>query len=228
MRFVVTTPHVLRALQARERELPFRERIKPFNFVMSPLSDPRTLPVEAVDGQGFTLIAPFTEDSSSWYDLPYVNVHDGRTYRLAPHGKRLPSEAQAQTYGEIVSRYVHHAEAKSLAPDGKGCRAETRGLLQRTPVTAGQFHRIGKETDRRWEQGEDFRLLMPTLVQYQPDETERLASNPGLADELRRWSIRAIARESGISPTTIKAARRGHRIRKSTAHRLRTVIKNLI
>lgn len=204
-----------------------RTRTRAQCHLIYPISDPRALPVDVVDAQGFTLFAPFTDDSSRWYDLPYVNVHDGRTYRLAPHGKRLPSEAQAQTYGEVVRRYPHHPEAKSLAPDGTPCRADTHGLLQRTPVTAGEFRRIGKETDRRWEQGEDISLLMPTLVQYHPEETDRLVSDPALARELQRWSIRVIARESGISPTTIKAARRGDRIRKSTAQRLWAVIKSL-
>ena len=75
--------------------------------------------------------------------------------------------------------------------------------------------------------GRRYQLLTPTLVQYQPDDTERLASNPGLADEPSPWSIRSIARESGISPTTIKAARRGERIRKATARKLWNAIKNL-
>lgn len=89
-----------------------RTRTRAQCHLIYPISDPRALPVDVVDAQGFTLFAPFTDDSSRWYDLPYVNVHDGRTYRLAPHGKRLPSEAQAQTYGEVVRRYPHHPEAR--------------------------------------------------------------------------------------------------------------------
>src|SRR5690242_312774 len=39
MRFTITTSEVLKVLQARERGLPYRDRTKPFNFVLSPILD---------------------------------------------------------------------------------------------------------------------------------------------------------------------------------------------
>ena len=226
MRFVITTPQVLKVLQAREADRPYRDRVKPFNFIMSPMLARGGHPVGA-GRHPVMLIAPSTDDASRWYDAPFVNIHDGKSYRLAPPSTRLPSEAQPHTYRDIVSRYRRHPEAKSLAPDGTACRADTVGLLQRTPVTADECRRIGKETDRRWEQGEDISLIMPTLVEYRPEETQRLAPDPRLARELRRTSIRAIARASGVSPTTIKVARRGERIRKTTAATLRAALAGL-
>src|SRR5258706_2918143 len=118
MRFAVTTPQVLKVLQARQSPLPYGDRMKPFNFVLSPLIDPMGgCPIDA-NAPHFTLIAPFTDDATRWYRLPFVNVHDGITYRLAPPNTRVPAEAQPQTYRDVVSRYRWHAEAKSLAPDG--------------------------------------------------------------------------------------------------------------
>jgi hypothetical protein len=122
---------------------------------------------------------------------------------------------------------IGHPEAKSLAHDGTPCRADTIGLLRRTPVTADELCRIGKETDRRWEQGEDISLIMPALIEYSPNETQQLVSDLLLARELRGRSIREIARESAVSPTTIKAARRGERIRKSTARHLQRILHRL-
>jgi hypothetical protein len=59
-----------------------------------------------------------------------------------------------------------HPEFKSLAPDGSPCKADTRGLLKRCPVTAAGFHFIGKETERGWDQVDDVSTLLPELVRY--------------------------------------------------------------
>jgi hypothetical protein len=39
MRVAITTPEVLKSLQARESKLPYRDRAKPFNFVLMPIID---------------------------------------------------------------------------------------------------------------------------------------------------------------------------------------------
>ena len=72
-----------------------------------------------------------------------------------------------------MSQYHWQREAKSLAPDGNPCTSHSAGLLRRTPLTAAGFRYIGKETDRRWEQGEDFSLLDPLVLEYYPNETAR-------------------------------------------------------
>ena len=88
---------------------------------------------------------------------------DSTRYRLitdwtSPEfGKR--DTAIAETYKTLLYRYMFHPEAKSLGPDGKPCGRETRGLLQRTHVIAGKHRRIGKEADRRWEEGDDLELV---------------------------------------------------------------------
>ena len=40
MRFTITTPEVLRVLQSRQKGLPYRDRAKPSNFIVSPVIDP--------------------------------------------------------------------------------------------------------------------------------------------------------------------------------------------
>ncbi len=228
MRLAITTPEVLKVLQVRQKGLPYRDRTKPYNFVLSPIIDRLTggHPVGA-DPDRFTLIAPFTPDPSRWYGLSYVNVHDGKSYRLARPGRRLPFDAEAQTYGDVVSRYRWHPEAKSLAPDGNPCTSHSAGLLRRSPVTADGFRYIPKETNRRWEQGEDFSLLDPLVLEYHPNETARLVTDPILQRDARRVSIRALARAAGVSDKTVKAARRSQRLRKSTVEKLAKVLKSL-
>lgn len=126
MRFTITTPHVLKVLQARQRDLPYCERVKPFGFIQSPLIDRLTggHPVGA-DSHRFTLIGPFSSNPSGWFDLTYFNVHDGKPYRLARPGKRISYEAEATSLGDVVDRYRWHPEFKSLAPDGSQCTRKT-------------------------------------------------------------------------------------------------------
>ena len=78
---------------------------------------------------------------------------------------------------DVLCRYRWHPEAKSLAPDGTRCGKRTAGLLKRTPVVAANFSYIGKETDRRWEQGEDISMLTAEVLEYRPNETARLFQN---------------------------------------------------
>jgi hypothetical protein len=150
-----------------------------------------------------------------------VNIHDpniGRgnaaKYRLGRPDRRLPSEALPKTYGDFVARYRWHAEAKSLAPDGARCTAHTCGLLRRMPVFATGFGCIGKETDRRWEHGEDISLLKSKVTVYRPNETAKLATDYELQDDIRRVSIRVLARAAGVTENSVKAARRGDRLKK--------------
>ena len=92
-------------------------------------------------------------------------------------------------------------------------------------MTVEGFRYIGKETDRRWGQGEDLSLVDPLVIEYRPNETERLVADPILRRDARRVSIRSLARCAGVSEKTVKAARRGRRLRKSTFHKLMAALK---
>jgi hypothetical protein len=47
-------------------------------------------------------------------------------------------------------------------------------------VEAYYLRHIGKETDRRWEQGEDISILDPFTLEYCPNEAEHLSIDPDL------------------------------------------------
>jgi hypothetical protein len=103
-------------------------------------------------------------------------------------------------------QYHGHREAKSFAPDGSTCRADTAGLLKQYPVNVTSFHLIGKETERGWEQNDDISTLMPSLMRY--------GSGTGIADEQLRTRLLEIPLaflefETGLSRHTIVRARRG-------------------
>lgn len=228
MRFTITTPQVMKVLQARQKHLPHRDRVKPYNFIQSPVIDHVNGHPVGADPNRLTLIAAFTSEPSRWCKRPYVNVHDGKQYRLGQPGKRLPYEAEPKTYGQFVSQYRWHPEAKSLAPDWSACDARTRGLLRRTQVNAVDFRYIGKETDRRWEQGEDLSILDPNLLEYRAGETARLVTDPKLQHDACLVPIRVLSKESKMTEKTVKEVRRGKRIRKSTAKKIRAALDRLL
>jgi hypothetical protein len=97
-------------------------------------------------------------------------------------------------------------------------------VLQRTPVTAEGFRYIGKETDRRWEQGEDISMLDPHVLEYRPNETAQLTTDPNLQRNARQVSIRDLAEVAEVSEKTVKAARRGERLRRSTVEKLKKAL----
>ncbi len=227
MRFTITTPKVLMALQKRQHELPYSERAKPFSFILSPVIDRLTggHPV-GTDPDRFTLIGPFSSNPSKWLSREYVNVHDGKSYSLAVHDNRLNYQAEAKTYGDIVAQYRWHAESKSLGPDGQTCTPQTRGLLGRTPVSASELRYIGKESDRRWEQGQEISILDTFTLEYSPNETENLTRDRELQRGMHDHSIRAMADAAGVSTRTAKAAREGKRLRHATISKLKSALKS--
>jgi hypothetical protein len=149
--------------------------------------------------------------------MPYINIHDGNTHTLKP--PTIP--IIAQTFETVFSQYVRHPEYKSVAPDGKPCKADTHGLLRRYPVTATEFHLIGKETERGWEQAEDISTLLPSLKRYDRNSG---TVNESLRERLQRMSLHSLQRETGLSRHTILRARRGERVHPKTIQRLRVAV----
>jgi hypothetical protein len=204
-RIAISTPQVMRALRRLDRD-----KARPYNFALSPV-------IVNLSGSLVTLLGPFEKTAARWAEMPYVNIHDGSTHTLQP--PTLP--VLPQTFDMVLSQYVQHPENKSLAPDGNPCKADSDGLLGRYPVTATEFHLIGKETERGWEQAEDISTLLPSLKRY-----ERNAGmvNEPLGARLQKMSLRALQRETGLSRHTILRARQGKRVHPRSLHVLMTAV----
>jgi hypothetical protein len=108
---------------------------------------------------------------SKWINSVCINIddpNDRKQYRLttvfdsAGYGER----AVAETYEAYPHRYLYHPESKSLGPNGKRCGIVTRGLLGRMHIIAGKRHRIGKEVDRRWEEGDVLEAARQRPIEY--------------------------------------------------------------
>jgi hypothetical protein len=150
------------------------KRFRPYNFFLVPILAPGGYPPD-INPKKFTLVTPFKKDQSRWIHSVCVNIEDSKDrtkYRLttsfeAPgYGER--SVAVANTFEALLYGYLYHPESKSLTPAGGPCRRETFGRLQRVHVIAGKHYRIGKEADRRWEEGDDLEAAQHRPIEYRP------------------------------------------------------------
>lgn len=215
MRIVLSTPHVLGRLNYLTR---------PYNFLFCPLIDPIAGYPANVDPNNFTPITAFTRKRERWSQAECTNVRDGKVYRIALQQSRKLDRLIPQTFGYILRLYLRHPESKSLAPDGTPCEADTRGLLKRASVIAGQLRYVGKETDRRWAEGEDISLLTFKPIEFVP--CGKVTADPILRDEIAKRGMRELMRTTGLSQHTIEAIRAGKPVRRSTLIRMLAVVSS--
>jgi len=189
MRMAVTTFSVLKRLHAWEG-------FRPYNFFLLPILAKGGDPA-GVDPKHFTLVAPFESDQRKWLGLPCINIaapNDRTLYKLSTsftspeYGRR----AVIEVLEDLLYRYQQHPEAKSLTADGRPCDAATCGLLQRAHIIAGKHRRIGKESDRRWEEGGEFESLSYVPLEFEPLGSLRRRNELARAPESLIWKVKKI------------------------------------
>jgi hypothetical protein len=215
MRIRVTTANVMKALRRYDPGA-----AKPYNFAHSPIL------IQPVPD--CTLVAPFSKHPEEWLAREYTETHSGDTVRLFEEwrGKKL----LPQTLSGVVWRHYLHPENKSLSPDGERCNAYTSGLLLRRPIQAmTPFIFIGKEVERKAQEGEDISVLENTgPMRYQASQTVKTrAADPGLILRAKRFSMRRLMRESGVSQHAVERFLRGARLHPSTRARLAQAVEKL-
>jgi hypothetical protein len=84
---------------------------------------------------------------------------------------------------------------------------------------AGQIIPVGKETDRRWEQGEDMSMLDFRVLEYRPSG-DLVVADPTVRDEFAKLGMRGAMRKTGLSQHTIEAIRSGRAVRRATLQRI--------
>lgn len=108
-----------------------------------------------------------------------------------PYNVVFPSQ-----FAHLVIQYQQHPEAKSRAPDGSPCMADTKGLRQRAHGMAGEIRYIGKETDRKWEAGEEIGVLEFAATEY--GRKGRVMASEEVKTAIQKMGINKCARESGF------------------------------
>lgn len=207
MRMAMTSPNVLKS------DRPYW--LAPFNFFYFPLlSDLGGYP-PGFDRSTFRFITAPESNRTKWNKLRGINLLDGKPYRISmrPDGKR--STVVPESFQIVLRQYLGHPEAKSLAPDGQPCVGSTQGVLRRASIIADEIVPIGKETDRRWEQGED-----PSLVDFKLTEFRKMSKMViALPSDRKRWrdaGLRRAMRITGLSQKVVYAIVEGQPVRRQT------------
>ena len=219
MRMVVTTPNVFK--QRRP------EWLGPFNFFLFPiLSETFGGYPKGFDKSSFVFITPFESDRKKWNSLWGVNLIDGQSHQIAMKSTGNQDKVIPDSFRILLRKYLGKPETKSLAPDGTPCTGATCGLLQRARIIAGKLVPVGKETDRRWEQGEDPSMVDSDMYIYEK-RTKLVIADPS---ERKKWSaigVRRLMRESGLSQKTVYKILSGGPVRRHTMASFRQAIDKI-
>jgi hypothetical protein len=194
MRLTITTYNVLEMLGEWEIA-------RPYNFLLLPMVDPLYgCAFHRQSNEKVLLVCPFSSKQHEWFGLECVNVHDGKKYKMLncnktngniPYNVVFPSQ-----FAHLVVQYQQHPEAKSLASDGTTCAADTQGLLQRTHVMAGEIRYVGKETDRKWEEGEEISVLEFGATEY--GRKGKVIATEEVKTQIKGIGMNKCARETGF------------------------------
>jgi hypothetical protein len=134
-------------LTSHNASRPFRDQIKPFNFLLcvhvAPFSHPAGYPP-----QRFQLVGPYEPNPSRWLEMEWIDHYSGDSFRIHTDGPPSPCSIKVKTNRDVLDRYRSHPEPKSLGPDGAPSSRRTSGPLQRRPVAATAITYIGKEANR--------------------------------------------------------------------------------
>jgi hypothetical protein len=146
-RTTVSSPFLMKSLESLNAGKPYSEQIKPFNFLstchVSAFGHP-----PGVDAEKFHLISPYDSDSREWLEKEWIDQHSGKRYRITTKGDYgTRYAARVKTYGDTVTEYESHPEAKCADSEGNPCNRKTVGLLGRRHIKVDQIKCIGKESN---------------------------------------------------------------------------------
>ncbi len=208
MRVSVSTPAVLGML---------RGITKPFNFIFVPLLFRGRYPAGG-SSANFSLIMPFSKHREEWLRTKAVDVYSGKDYSIGllnPRGRT--NTIAVKSYGNVIGAYKDHPEAKFEDRDGNPCDTTTTGVLGRSHIIANRHRYVGKETSRRWEQGEDMSIVDFRCAEYTDG---KVVADEETRKQIREIGIRKVARATGMNRETIALIAQEKRVKPVTLARV--------
>jgi hypothetical protein len=166
-RFPISQPRIYDNASFRRlnRGKSYDFRIKPYGFL-------QTVTPAVEIGDSVQPIAPFERDLTKSRKWAWADLRTGKLIRLDWDGNAHAGTVPVMRLNEFVAQYASHPESKAAGPDGLAATAETRGLLGRLHLTAGEPSRIGKELDRLDEDEGDSLERDQPFVYDDPDDRE--------------------------------------------------------
>lgn len=206
MKVPIGTPAIFRGFLKRFNDIPYTERIKPFGFLLA--CQVSRFGRAGPTSKKFHLFAPFSKDPESWATKVWTDSYSGEDFGVTTARSHQPRIIGVRSIATIKAEFLAHGEVKSATADGKSAGADARGLLQRRHVTPSEIQLIGKESNyvdlvETGLIGEWSEILTTYEEQKGRPSPEALIMQPA----------KAIARAYGVSVRTVRAWRRGGRLK---------------
>jgi hypothetical protein len=221
MRFSVSTWNVYKMLG-------MWDGVRPQNFMFMVMTSPNfsfDVDFENKPENKPMVIVPHSSKQQEWKNLEGIDIRNKDRRGRYRRYKLDDPDFHPFTYAHMIQDYVRHPEAKSLGPDGEPCTEDTRGLLQRSHITAGQIRYIDKETSSMWSQSDDLSVISDDEVGFRTVEygkNRKVVLPEPIKKEIRNIGLRELRRE-GIGQHTIERAL-NDRVRLSSYRKLLTRI----
>ena len=205
-RLTVSSPRLYRPFAAQRRTVPYRNRVKPWNFVLSPTV---VSTGHAGNAKRFHLIGPYTTDPRGWLRQRWTDIYTGKKYGITTGRLSGGRVVRVKSYGDVLHEYERHPEAKRCGPDGLPCTENTTGVLYLRPVRVGKLVYIGKESNLLEEVEQQTHHDWDDVLDVWEDPREDPWPQV-VVPILKHRTATAWAREIGCSPRTIKRLRMRH------------------
>jgi hypothetical protein len=133
-RTTVSSPFLMKSFARLNAGKPYASQIKPFNFLLTAQVLPFGHP-NGVDSEKFHLVTPYDSNPRKWLKKEWIDQHSKKPYRITTEGHcGSRQKARVKTYGDVITEYEFHPEAKCADAFGNICDYQTIGLLQRRHV----------------------------------------------------------------------------------------------
>lgn len=190
-RTTVSSPSLMKSLESLNAGKPYAEQIKPFNFLLTSHVSAFGHPL-GVNPEKFHLISPYDSDPRKWLEMEWIDQHSGKKYRITTKGDYgTRYVVRVKTYGEVVTEYESHPEAKCADSEGKPCDRKTVGLLQRRHIKVDQIKCIGKESNSL-ENIEEGTVHSEQNVYTEYDDPKRTEWIVKILPELRKAPLKTL------------------------------------
>ena len=222
-RYAATTPQLLRWFKRYNRNRPYRDQVRPFNFMLAFQPSPIAVHVaDVVEVLDLSKKGPRKKQHTPKPIAPYdrnisraaLNCFDRETGK--PVGPQL-----LKTYRQALAQY-------HLSPESKFLNGEPydQGPTRRRHVEVIAIHHIGKEANR-WEEQYYLGLDEDEVVDYgyAPSELAKMSATMWI--KIEEIGQREVARESGVSRRTISRLMAGTKVKAKVLSRIANTLRKL-
>ena len=217
----------MRPLEKLNEGKTYSDQIKPFNFLLTCHVKALGHPVGS-DPERFHLIAPYETDSKQWLKREWIDQYSGNSYRITTSTQHGTSRtARVKTFGDVLSEYEYHPEAKCADAGGNASGKQTIGLLHRRHIRIDQIKYIGKESNSL-EEVEVGLIHSPQNIYTEYPDTGRDEWETKIRPALNNIPLPILEKESGMKRRALIYARTGqHRPHPKNQKILSEIVRNL-